>query len=149
MMLYLLTLLLHAGIFNYHLVKISESGLLKKLINKWIEDGALPSAPGLAPAASAEALGFDNLLFPSLVISLGAMGAVAVVAAEYVMGKTNKGLPGRILSGTAGRLQEGIDMTKQQQDEKGLLSSENHPTRRLPRSFEARSTGMWGNGFQY
>ena len=76
-------------IFDYHLVKARQAGLLGVVMDKWLRGGK-PKGQGAAAGQGDEAtpLGFDNLLFMVLVVSGGAGLSVVVALLEWVHRKT-------------------------------------------------------------
>ena len=64
--------------FNYHLLKLSEHGILKRIYNRW-PDTSRNEEFGIAEAAI---LGFENLLFPFSSLAIGMVAAVVLAALE-------------------------------------------------------------------
>jgi len=93
-----------APLFNFHLQDLIQSGLAARLAHQWLKAAAPPDATERIFSEEARALGYDNLFFPSAVLSFGVAFALALVAAEYFRRKpsfaTSKGK--RDLSAAAG-----------------------------------------------
>ena len=78
--------------FNYHLMKLDQSGVRQKLLDKW---GIVESwrGEGMGPHQDREegqhkdhrifSLGYDNLAFPFVLLCVGVLAAVATVMLEY------------------------------------------------------------------
>ena len=64
-------------LFNHHLVKMTESGLLQKLRRKWID----PDWQEIG-IAEADSLGYEHLFLLFCIVGVGAAGALIVLAAE-------------------------------------------------------------------
>ena len=83
--------------FNYHLVKTVESGLTQKLYRRWVEGDKAYSAIGSSSsdsgdsAGQAQALGYDNLLFPAVLMLGGAAVGVATLALEMLCHRGARG----------------------------------------------------------
>ena len=68
------------GLFDYHLMKMKESGILD-LINT----DHLPEPPLVIGMTGANSLGYDNLIFPTIVLSFGGFGALIITVLERLM----------------------------------------------------------------
>ena len=67
--------------FNYHLLKLTEHGILKRIYNRW-PDTSRNEEFGIAEAAI---LGFENLLFPFGFIALGfVLAAVTIIGEHFI-----------------------------------------------------------------
>ena len=69
--------------FNYHLLKLTEHGILKRIHNRW-PDTSRNEEFGIAEAAT---LGFENLLFPFSSLAIGMVAAVVLAALEGLQRK--------------------------------------------------------------
>ena len=69
--------------FNYHLLKLTEHGILKRVYNRW-PDTSRNEEFGIAEAAT---LGFENLLFPFSSLAIGMVAAVVLAALEGLQRK--------------------------------------------------------------
>ena len=71
------------SMFDHHLMKIIESGMLRKHVRKWLEGGR-PEFEGSLFVDEAKPLGLDNLLFPCTVLGLGiGMGLILSSCFEF------------------------------------------------------------------
>ena len=70
-------------VFNYHLLKLTEHGILKRIYNRW-PDTSRNEEFGIAEAAT---LGFENLLFPFSLLAMGMTAAVVLAAFEAIAKK--------------------------------------------------------------
>lgn len=73
------------GAFRRHLLRMRQSGLLgSNVVQRWIHRRAPPDRSGriFLPAAEAEVIGFDNLVFPALVLAYGLVAAITLALAE-------------------------------------------------------------------
>ena len=68
------------GLFNYHLMKMKEAGILDIINSDY-----LPEPPLVIGVADANPLGYDNLIFPAIVLSFGGFGALIIMALERVI----------------------------------------------------------------
>lgn len=66
--------------FDFHLLKMKESGVVDKLMTRY-----KPDPPQTIGTPEAVRLGYDNLIFPALVLSFGTCGALAVVLVERLV----------------------------------------------------------------
>ena len=66
--------------FDYHLLKMKESGVVDKLLTRY-----MPDPPQTIGTPDAVPLGYDNLIFPALVLSFGTCGALAIVLMERLV----------------------------------------------------------------
>ena len=73
--------------FDYHLMKARQSGLLGLTIDKWLREGK-PDPGSSVFNDEATPLGFDNLLFMVLVVSAGAGASVLVDLLEWTYRRT-------------------------------------------------------------
>ena len=70
--------------FDYHILKMRQSGLLAKMLEDWNKKIiALESDPGI----EAYPLAYDNLLFPFLILSTGTAIALLLLILEWVINK--------------------------------------------------------------
>ncbi|TRY72054.1 hypothetical protein TCAL_17138 [Tigriopus californicus] len=79
-------------VFNYHLHHFKETGMLYKNHVKWI---APNHARGSSTQSEKVVLGYENLLFPFLILACGCLGAGIVVIVEYALHSMSKLLPQR------------------------------------------------------
>ena len=63
--------------FDYHLLKIKESGIDEKIVTTYA-----PDSPLQIGIAEAEQLGYDALLFPTALLLVGSCGALIIVIFE-------------------------------------------------------------------
>ena len=57
----------YSALFNYHLFKLEERGFLAKLRERWTS----PKSKASTTSTEAAALGYDNVLFPFLILAFG------------------------------------------------------------------------------
>ncbi len=74
--------------FNYHLLKLDQSGLRRKLLAKWGIAESLGDEGVGAKTSGAEddqnpGLGYDNLAFPFVLLCVGVLVAVLTIMLEY------------------------------------------------------------------
>ena len=70
-------------LFDYHLIKLDQSGLRKKLLSKWgLSESAGGSSSGEEGGEEASVLGYDNILFLFMVLGFGMAAAAVLAAAE-------------------------------------------------------------------
>ena len=62
--------------FNHHIKKLSEQGVIKKIISKWLPP------PVLDFEKKASVLGYENLTFPFMLLAVGIMVASILLMAE-------------------------------------------------------------------
>ena len=70
------------AIFNYFILKMRQSGLMNKMLNKWVERKVVENEMGI----EANPLSYDNLLFPYLILSVGTLAALVLVTLEWIFG---------------------------------------------------------------
>ena len=68
--------------FDYHLLKIKESGIDEKIVTNYA-----PDPPLQIGIAEAEQLGYDALLFPMILLLFGIVGAWILVILEHFITK--------------------------------------------------------------
>ena len=68
------------GIFDYHLMKMKQSGILDKVKSIY-----LPDPPLTIGISEANQLGYDNLMFPGIVITFGIIGALIILLVEALI----------------------------------------------------------------
>ena len=73
-------------LFDFHLIKAKQSGLLDFTIEHWLRDGK-PKAFSSTAELDVQALGFDHLLFIVLVMAAGAAGALIFAIVEHFHNK--------------------------------------------------------------
>ena len=73
-------------IFDHHLLKLTEHGILKRIYNRG-PDTSRNEDFGIAEAAT---LGFENLLFPFSLLAAGIFASVAMAAFEALLRKTTR-----------------------------------------------------------
>ena len=66
--------------FDYHLLKIKESGMDEKIVTNYA-----PDSPLQIGIADAEQLGYDFLLFPIVLLLIGSCGALILVIFECII----------------------------------------------------------------
>ena len=71
--------------FDFHLLKMKESGVVDKILTRYY-----PDPPQTFGVTDANPLGYDNLIFPALVLSFGMCGALGVVLMEKLMRQARK-----------------------------------------------------------
>ena len=64
--------------FDYHLLKIKESGIDERIVTNYAPDPHLQIG-----IAEAEQLGYDALLFPMILLLFGICGASILVTLEH------------------------------------------------------------------
>ena len=74
-------------LFDYHLLKGMQSGLIGNIIDTYLRDGK-PEPGRPWQVEDAIALGFDNLLFPGLIVMAGAMMGLGLAFLEFVTKKS-------------------------------------------------------------
>ena len=74
------------NIFNYYLVKTIQSGLLKKLSEKWVDKDRPEDWSHRIFQEEAKSLGYDNIVFPMVVMLVGMVTGICLVWAEKAMG---------------------------------------------------------------
>ena len=68
------------GIFEYHLMKIREAGILDRINLDY-----MPEPPLVIGTGEGIPLGYDNLIFPTIVLSFGGFGALIIMVLERVI----------------------------------------------------------------
>ncbi len=68
--------------FNYHINSLQEQGILQQLQFKWMEQSAPDDISNRIFVADAQALGYNNLFFPTSLLIGGILGAGMIFAAE-------------------------------------------------------------------
>ena len=63
--------------FDYHLIKMKQAGLMTKIADHYI-----PDPPLIVGMSEASQLGYNNLLFPIIVLSFGISSAIIMVIIE-------------------------------------------------------------------
>ena len=64
-------------IFDYHLMKMEQAGIINKIIADYI-----PEPPLIIGMSEANQLGYDNLVFPMIVLSVGLTSALVILTTE-------------------------------------------------------------------
>ncbi len=84
-------------LFDYHLIKLDQSGLRKKLLSKWglSESAGGSSSSGEEGGEEASVLGYDNILFLFMVLGFGIAAAAVLAAAERARRRFGGGGGGR------------------------------------------------------
>lgn len=72
-------------LFNYEILKITESGILGKMRNFWLGGQPVESAES-AGSNSVVSLSYNNLLFPFLILCFGILAALLGAGLEKVLG---------------------------------------------------------------
>ena len=67
-------------IFDYHLLKIKESGIDEKIVTNYASDPPLQIG-----IDEAQQLGYDALLFPMILLLVGSCGALILVILEHLI----------------------------------------------------------------
>ena len=94
--------------FNHHLKKLIEQGVIKKVIHKWLP----PPTRDFEKKASV--LGYENLTFPFMLLAVGvAIASMMLLAETSVLKKTRRREQGRITRVSA------QDLIEQEQIEGG------------------------------
>ena len=76
------------SLIDFHLGLLEESGVLAKLTNKWLENGKMDPLPNANnDMASASVLGYDNILFPFLILVGGIALSLALSLMEFLQVK--------------------------------------------------------------
>ncbi len=70
------------GLFDYHVMSMVQSGLLDKMLRKWIDKDKPDDNSDRIFAQDIVVLGFDNLFFPASVFGYGAIAAVVLAMYE-------------------------------------------------------------------
>ena len=73
--------------FNYHLLKLTEHGILKRIYNRWPDTSRNEEFAIMTEAAT---LGFENLLFPFFALAMGMTAAAALAALEALQTKMKR-----------------------------------------------------------
>ena len=71
-------------LFDYNLLKVVQSGLLGKLVDRWLRDDR-PQVGRSPFVEEATALGFDNLMFPGLMLGAGVCLSLVLGLLEVAM----------------------------------------------------------------
>ncbi len=77
--------------FNYHILKMAQSGVLDKILHKWLQKRKPADRSGKIFVEEPVSLGYDNLFFVVLVLLSGiglALGMVAVEFGRMVKGRS-------------------------------------------------------------
>ena len=69
-------------LFNYHLIKITQSGMLKQQMSKWLTDSRPQDNTERIFQDDPLSLGYENLLFPMTIMMLGMAGATLIFILE-------------------------------------------------------------------
>ncbi len=72
-------------LFNYHIKKIIQTGMLRKLKLKWIEGNKPVEQTHRIFSEDAITLGYNNLFFPMLVMLFGIVAGAAVLIVERII----------------------------------------------------------------
>ncbi len=70
------------SVFDYHLIRLRESGFMSKIKKKWIGNDLPEDMTHRIYVKEPLVLGFDNLFFPSTVILIGIIGASVLSICE-------------------------------------------------------------------
>ena len=68
-------------IWSYHLQRMIEFGIVKKLKKKWLPDDDKVGRVNF----EAVLLGFENLLFPFIILAMGGLAAITIAIFETVL----------------------------------------------------------------
>ena len=68
------------GVINYHLMKMKEAGIFDRINLDY-----LPEPPLIIGTGEGNPLGYDNLIFPTIVLSFGGFGALIIMVLERLM----------------------------------------------------------------
>ena len=71
---------------DFHLLKMKESGVVDRIAMRY-----MPEPPRDIGVPDAQQLGYDNLIFPALILSFGTCGALAVVLVERLVRRAAPG----------------------------------------------------------
>ena len=72
------------NVFDYHIIKMKQSGLLSQWYHKWMQHGIPGDMTHRIFVQASAPLGFANLFFPALVFLLGVVGGVLALLLEAV-----------------------------------------------------------------
>lgn len=72
-------------LFDYHILKMKQSGIMDYIHDKWFDKSMASLNNG--DVLVAYPLNYDNLLFPSLLLSLGVLLALALAVLEFLTSK--------------------------------------------------------------
>ena len=77
------------ALFDFHISQLKEAGVLARINHKWLEEGKLTPLPGSQRnLASASTLGYENVIFPFLVLLLGVViSAVLILYERFIRWK--------------------------------------------------------------
>ena len=70
-------------LFNYHINKMEISGVLQHIKNDWVYTGGVPDRSEDQPMAVI--LGFENVLFPFIVMGSGVLGSLVLSLLERAL----------------------------------------------------------------
>ena len=65
------------GLFNYHLLKMKQSGIFDKILSNY-----LPDPPITIGISEVKQLGYNNLVVPVIVLSFGCFGGLMILLVE-------------------------------------------------------------------
>ena len=72
-------------LFNYHLIKITQSGMLKLLMSKWLLDRRPADYSGRIFLDDSMSLGYENLFFPMTIMMVGLAAALIIFMMELML----------------------------------------------------------------
>jgi hypothetical protein len=81
-------------LFNFHLLDMIQSGVAARLTHRWLKEAAPPDTSERIFVEEARPLGYDNLFFPSAVLTVGAVAALILAAVEFAKRKSVLVQPG-------------------------------------------------------
>ena len=71
------------GLFNYHLIQMYQSGVLEFINHDFLHQRK-PQGANWGYGEDASALGYENLFFPSAILSIGVVAALFITVAEKI-----------------------------------------------------------------
>ncbi len=78
------------NIFNYHIIKIAQSGMLKQAIFEWINGETPDDLSKQIFQSGAFSLGYENLFFPMMVMLVGITAATLISFVEFLQKRRQK-----------------------------------------------------------
>ncbi len=73
------------SMFDHALFKVVQTGLLRELMHKWLEDKRPGDMSSRIFTEEAKPLGYENMFFPCLVMASGLAVALVLVLAEKLL----------------------------------------------------------------
>ncbi len=78
-------------LFDYHIVKLQQSGMLKLLTHKWFSEEKPEDLSGRIFQDAPMPLGYENLFFPIIIILIGTIGGIITLGIEALVSRARKG----------------------------------------------------------